>query len=81
MHCDGAATCATRRAWGGFRLSGTSSLNTYANSCSDVISAEALMMTKEIITERWGPILYTVGDGGSAGTMQQHMISAPTPGC
>ena len=35
---------------------GTSSLNTYANSCSDVISAEALMMTKEIITERWGPI-------------------------
>ena len=30
---------------------GTSSLNTYANSCSDVISAEALMMTKEIITE------------------------------
>ena len=44
---------------------GTSSLNTYANSCSDVISAEALMMTKEIVTERWGPILYTIGDGGS----------------
>lgn len=59
---------------------GTSSLNTYANSCSDVISAEALMMTKEIITERWGPILYTVGDGGSAGTMQQHMISGAYPG-
>ena len=59
---------------------GTSSLNTYANSCSDVISAEALMMTKEIITERWGPILYTIGDGGSAGTMQQHMISNAYPG-
>ena len=59
---------------------GTSSLNTYANSCSDVISAEALMMTKEIITERWGPILYTIGDGGSAGTMQQHMISGAYPG-
>ena len=59
---------------------GTSSLNTYANSCSDVISAEALMMTKEIIAERWGPILYTIGDGGSAGTMQQHMISGAYPG-
>jgi hypothetical protein len=59
---------------------GTSSLNTYANSCSDVISAEALMMTKEIITERWGPILYTIGSGGSAGTMQQHMISGAYPG-
>ena len=59
---------------------GTSSLNTYANSCSDVISAEALMMTKEIITERWGPITYTIGDGGSAGTMQQHMISGAYPG-
>jgi hypothetical protein len=59
---------------------GTSSLNTYANSCSDVISAEALMMTKEVVTERWGPILYTIGDGGSAGTMQQHMISGAYPG-
>jgi len=59
---------------------GTSSLNTYGNSCSDVISGEALMMTKEIITERWGPILYTIGDGGSAGTMQQHMISGAYPG-
>ena len=38
------------------------------------------MMTKEILTERWGPILYTIGDGGSAGTMQQHMISGAYPG-
>jgi hypothetical protein len=59
---------------------GTSSLNTYGNQCSDVISAEALMMTKEIIVERWGPIRYTIGDGGSAGTMQQHMISGAYPG-
>ena len=59
---------------------GTSGLNTYGNQCSDLISAEALMMTKEILTERWGPILYTIGDGGSAGTMQQHMISGAYPG-
>lgn len=59
---------------------GTSGLNAFSNSCSDLISAEALMMTKEIITERWGPILYTLGDGGSAATMQQHMISGAYPG-
>ena len=44
---------------------GTSSLNTYGNQCNDIISAEALMMTKEILTERHGPIRYTIGTGGS----------------
>jgi hypothetical protein len=58
----------------------TSSLNTYGNQCNDIISAEALMMTKEIITERHGPIRYTIGDGGSAGTMQQHLIAETYPG-
>ena len=59
---------------------GTSSLNTYANQCNDIISAEALMMTKEILTERHGPIRYTIGSGGSAGTMQQHLITEAYPG-
>ena len=59
---------------------GTSSLNTYANQCNDIISAEALMMTKEILTERHGPIRYTIGNGGSAGTMQQHLITEAYPG-
>ena len=60
--------------------SGTSSLNTYGNQCNDIISAEALMMTKEILTERHGPIRYTIGNGGSAGTMQQHLIAEAYPG-
>ena len=59
---------------------GTSSLNTYLNQCNDIISAEALMMTKEILTERHGPIRYTIGTGGSAGTMQQHLITEAYPG-
>ena len=33
----------------------TSSLNIYANNCSDLTSAEATMMTKEIVVERYGP--------------------------
>jgi len=48
----------------------TSSLNTYQQDCNDVVSAEATMMTKEIVTDRYGEILYTIGSGFSAGTMQ-----------
>jgi hypothetical protein len=59
---------------------GTSSLNTYANQCSDIFSAEALMMTKELLAERHGPIRYAIGTGGSAGTMQQHLIVEAYPG-
>ncbi|HSC90777.1 MAG TPA: DUF6351 family protein [Gaiellaceae bacterium] len=59
---------------------GTSSLNTYLNQCNDIVSAEALMMTKEILTERHGRIRYTIGTGGSAGTMQQHLIAEAYPG-
>jgi hypothetical protein len=59
---------------------GTSSLNTYLNQCNDIFSAEALMMTKEILIERHGPIRYTIGTGGSAGTMQQHLIAEAYPG-
>jgi hypothetical protein len=59
---------------------GTSSLNTYANQCNDIFSAEALMMTKELLAERHGPIRYTIGTGGSAGTMQQHLLAEAYPG-
>ena len=59
---------------------GTSSLNTYGNQCNDIVSAEALMMTKEILTERHGQIRYAIGNGASAGTMQQHLIAEGYPG-
>lgn len=58
----------------------TSSLNIYANNCNDVVSAEAAMMTKEIVAERYGPVRYTIGTGGSAATMQQHLLAENYPG-
>ena len=58
----------------------TSSLNIYANNCNDVVSAEAAMMTKEIAIERYGPLKYTIGNGGSAATMQQHLLAENYPG-
>jgi hypothetical protein len=58
----------------------TSSLNVYANDCNDVVSAEATTMTKEIVVERYGKLLYTMGNGGSAASMQQHLIATNYPG-
>jgi hypothetical protein len=58
----------------------TSSLNTYQQNCNDVVSAEATMMTKEIVVERYGWIRYTIGSGVSAGTMQQHLLAENYPG-
>ena len=58
----------------------TSSLNIYANNCNDVVSAEATMMTKEIVIERYGPLKYTMGNGGSAASMQQHLLAENYPG-
>jgi hypothetical protein len=57
-----------------------SSLNIYANNCNDVTSAEATMMTKEIVIERYGPLVYTMGNGGSAASMQQHLLAENYPG-
>ena len=58
----------------------TSSLNIYANNCNDVVSAEAAMMTKELVIERYGPLKYTMGNGGSAASMQQHLLAENYPG-
>ncbi len=37
-------------------------------------------MTKEIVVERYGPLKYTIGNGGSAATMQQHLLAENYPG-
>jgi hypothetical protein len=58
----------------------TSSLNIYANNRNDVISTEATMMTKEIVIERYGALRYTMGNGGSAASMQQHLLAENYPG-
>lgn len=58
----------------------TSSLNKLGEQCNPVLSAEAVMMLKEHIVERYGQIRYTIGAGGSGGAMQQHVIAAAYPG-
>ena len=48
-------TCCRRRSSARGFVVATSSLNIYANNCNDVVSAEAAMMTKELVIERYGP--------------------------
>ncbi len=57
-----------------------SSLNVFGNDCNDVISAETMMMVKEHFIEQFGAPVYTIGWGGSGGSMQQHLISQNYPG-
>jgi hypothetical protein len=56
------------------------SLNTRGQNSNDVVSAEALMMLKEHIAETYGSIRYTIGQGCSGGSIQQHVIANDYPG-
>lgn len=55
-------------------------LNMLSISCNDVVSAEALMMTKEHFVDRYAPIRHTIGMGVSGGSIQQQMIATQYPG-
>ncbi|MEX1256960.1 MAG: DUF6351 family protein [Gemmatimonadota bacterium] len=48
--------------------------------CNDPLSAETTMMVKERFAETFGPPLYTIGNGGSGGAMQQLLIAGAYPG-
>jgi hypothetical protein len=61
-------------------LVANNNLNIRGNNANDVVSAEALMMLKEHITETYGPIRYTIGAGCSGGSIQQHVIASSYPG-
>lgn len=56
------------------------SLNVYATNCDDVTSAETAYMVKEHFIESYGVPRFTMGFGGSAGTMQQYLLSNAYPG-
>jgi hypothetical protein len=56
------------------------SLNVTGNTCADVISAETAMMVKEHFIEEYGVPRYTIGAGGSGGSMQQHLLGNNYPG-
>jgi hypothetical protein len=55
-------------------------LNTLGQNCNPVVSAEALLMLKEHISETYGSIRYTMSNGCSGGSIQQHNIAATYPG-
>jgi Tannase-like family of unknown function (DUF6351) len=56
------------------------SLNVTGTTCADVISAETAMMIKEHFIEEYGPPRFTIGAGGSGGSMQQHLLTNNYPG-
>lgn len=58
----------------------SATLNVYAINCDDVTSAETASMVKERFIESYGPATFTMGWGGSAGTMQQLLIANNYPG-
>ncbi|WP_218952267.1 DUF6351 family protein [Amycolatopsis anabasis] len=61
-------------------LVATSGLLVHASNENQVVSAEALMMLKERIVERYGRIRYTIGNGCSGGSIQQQLIAGMYPG-
>jgi Tannase-like family of unknown function (DUF6351) len=54
--------------------------NTLGNGCDFVVSAETMMMIKEHFIEQYGVPKFTIGSGGSGGSMQQHFIAQNYPG-
>lgn len=58
-----------------------SSLNRFATACNDVLSAEAATMVKEHVIESLGSApVWTIGQGGSGGSVQIQMASQNYPG-
>ena len=60
-------------------MTANSSMNVNGQNTNQNVSAESLMMLKEHITERFGGIRYTIGQGCSGGSYQS-MIASMYPG-
>ena len=58
----------------------TSTLNTFQVACNDVLSAETVSMVKERFAEGYGTPEFTIGSGGSGGSIQQYLIVQNYPG-
>ena len=54
--------------------------NTYGTGEDDVVSAETTMMIKEHFIKQYGVPKFTIGSGGSGGSIQQHYIATNYPG-
>ncbi|HEV3197867.1 MAG TPA: DUF6351 family protein [Bryobacteraceae bacterium] len=58
----------------------TSSQNVLQQHCNDNLSGEALMMIKEYFIKHYGVPAWTMGFGGSGGSIQQLLIGQNFPG-
>jgi len=58
----------------------TSTQNVMQQHCNDALSGEALMMIKEHFIKRYGIPEWTMGIGGSGGSIQQLLIAQNFPG-
>jgi Tannase-like family of unknown function (DUF6351) len=61
-------------------LVASSGLDVQGANANSVVSAEVLMMVKEHLIEAYGQLRWTVGEGCSGGSIQQHLIAANYPG-
>lgn len=63
----------------GFAVVSTA-LNNTGHNCNVAVEAESMMMVKERLVERYGPIRFTIGTGCSGGSIAQHTIANAYPG-
>jgi hypothetical protein len=63
----------------GFAVVSTA-LNNTGHNCNLATQAESMMMVKERLVERYGPVRYTIGTGCSGGSIAQHTIANAYPG-
>jgi hypothetical protein len=59
---------------------GESSLTIFGVHCNQVLSAETLMMVKELISDHYGDVHHVIGGGASGGAIQQYTIANGYPG-
>lgn len=55
-------------------------LDNAGHNCNIVTQAESLIMTKEMVVERFGPLRYTIGSGCSGGSLVQQQVANAWPG-
>lgn len=63
----------------GFAVMSTA-LNNAGHNCNIATQAESLVMAKERVVEKYGPIRYTIGTGCSGGSLTQQQVANAYPG-
>ena len=58
----------------------SNSLLVNETNCNPVLAAETAVMTKERLIEVYGPVVHTIGLGGSGGAIMQYTITHGYPG-